>query len=25
MLITGLYPNWVLQVINHGVLRLLGG
>jgi NADH-quinone oxidoreductase subunit M len=25
MLITGLYPNWVLQAINHGVLRFLGG
>jgi NADH-quinone oxidoreductase subunit M len=25
MLITGLYPNWVLQTINHGVLRFLGG
>jgi NADH-quinone oxidoreductase subunit M len=24
MLVTGLYPNWVLQVINDGVLRLLG-
>jgi NADH-quinone oxidoreductase subunit M len=25
MLITGLYPNWVLQVINDGVVRFLGG
>jgi NADH-quinone oxidoreductase subunit M len=25
MLITGLYPNWVLEVINDGVLKLLGG
>jgi NADH-quinone oxidoreductase subunit M len=25
MLITGLYPNWVVQVINNGVLRFLGG
>ncbi len=25
MLITGLYPNWVLQVINNGVIRFLGG
>jgi len=25
MLITGLYPNWVLQVINDGVIRFLGG
>jgi NADH-quinone oxidoreductase subunit M len=25
MVITGLYPNWVLQAINHGVLRFLGG
>jgi len=24
ILITGLYPNWVLEVINHGVLRFLG-
>ncbi len=25
MLITGLYPNWVLDVINSGVVRFLGG
>ncbi|MBI5960404.1 MAG: hypothetical protein HY866_16810, partial [Chloroflexi bacterium] len=25
MLITGLYPNWVLKVINEGVLRFFGG
>jgi NADH-quinone oxidoreductase subunit M len=25
MLVTGLYPNWVLKVINEGVLRFLGG
>jgi NADH-quinone oxidoreductase subunit M len=25
MLITGLYPNWVVQVINNGVMRFLGG
>jgi len=25
MLITGLYPNWVLQVINNGVIHFLGG
>ena len=25
ILITGLYPNWVLKVINEGVLRFLGG
>jgi NADH-quinone oxidoreductase subunit M len=25
MLVTGLYPNWVLKVINAGVLRFLGG
>ena len=25
MLITGIYPNWVVQVINNGVLRFLGG
>jgi NADH-quinone oxidoreductase subunit M len=25
MLITGLYPNWVLKVINDGVLRFFGG
>ena len=25
MLITGLYPNWVVQVINNSVLRFLGG
>ncbi|RPI96777.1 MAG: NADH-quinone oxidoreductase subunit M, partial [Chloroflexi bacterium] len=25
MLITGLYPNWVMDVINDGVLRFLGG
>ncbi|MBN1680357.1 MAG: NADH-quinone oxidoreductase subunit M [Anaerolineae bacterium] len=25
ILITGLYPNWVLQVINDGVMRFLGG
>ena len=25
MLITGLYPNWVLEVINSGVVRFLGG
>jgi NADH-quinone oxidoreductase subunit M len=24
ILITGLYPNWVLTVINHGVMRFLG-
>ncbi len=25
ILITGLYPNWVMKVINDGVLRFLGG
>jgi NADH-quinone oxidoreductase subunit M len=25
MLITGLYPNWILRVINDGVVRLFGG
>ena len=25
MLVTGLYPNWILTVINDGVLRFLGG
>jgi NADH-quinone oxidoreductase subunit M len=25
ILITGLYPNWVLKVINEGVLRFFGG
>jgi NADH-quinone oxidoreductase subunit M len=25
MLVTGLYPNWVLGVINSGVVRFLGG
>jgi NADH-quinone oxidoreductase subunit M len=25
MLVTGLYPNWVLKAINDGVLRFLGG
>ena len=25
MLVTGLYPNWVLEVINSGVVRFLGG
>ena len=25
MLVTGLYPNWVLDVINSGVVRFLGG
>lgn len=25
MLVTGVYPNWILTVINDGVLRFLGG